>query len=337
VLAGWQLLTYNPTMSENENTFNDSPDLMLAQLESLDKTFTDPFIKRVLDLGREYNKLFEETMPTPEEVAETISELDEEWGGIYNSSIRFTGMVTTKSFGSADEKSQVFLDGAEVISRGFCVELDGREDVATFKVKHYLEVQCSDVYGVEFDSDDQRSVYASGDIDNSLIEFSTASMEHATAWLTDTCPELIDEIDSRILNGKGGEDEALLSLRHLDFNQYLDLRDEFTRNCINVYIHNTLQMDDEAPYSATLNGYALLPESNMLAYLTAEDSTLMYVHSVQLHPSFTYDNHDTRWVLSAYTAILPEDRTASLQVLIMPVDTIKSLQSIRSAYYNTNS
>lgn len=148
---------------------------------------------------------------------------------------------------------------------------------------------------------------ATGDIDSSLIELDSASPERAKAWLSVSCPQLIEEIDYRALNGSGGEGDALLSLRGLDFNEYVDL-----------------------------NGYARKPEDLSHLYNLKADASLIYISGIAMQPSYNLNDTDTGWSLSAFVSVLEENRTDESQHYILPVETIQELQSIRSAFYAAN-
>jgi len=337
MLAVLLWVKYNPTMFENENSFVELPNESSKNLSDLDAAFTDPFVERALETARTYNKIFKESTPTLEEVRAIIDELDTAWGNIKDSQVHFTGSVKVGDPEEEGETKQVFLDGARVISNGFCVDRGDSAAGEPYKVKHHLHVQFEDAYGTASNGETPSLVAATGDINSSLIELDTASSERAKAWLTVSCPELIEEIDYRALNGSGDECDALLSLKGLDFNKYTDLSDLFTRNCLNVYLQSIIEVDTFAPYSANLNGYARMAKDLDTLYNLRIDSALLYVSYIGMQPSYTLDENDNGWALSAFTTILGVARTDESQHYVVPVDTIQNLQSIRTAYYTANS
>jgi len=327
---------YNPTMFENENNSTNLFNETSNKLTELDAAFTDPFVEGVLETGRTYNKIFQEATPSAEEASLIIDELDTEWGNIRNSEIHYTGMIKVADLHNEGEVQQVFLDGARVVSNGFCIERGDIESGEPYKVRHHLIVKFSDAYGI--DSDDQKDMItrATGDIDSSLIELDSASSERAKAWLTLSCPELIEEVDFRVLNATGDESGALLSLQGLDFNRYADLNDLFTRNCLNVYLQDIIEIDTTAPYSANINGYARMAEDQDTLYHLKVDTALVDMSTIGMQQSFNLNEGDTDWSLSAFISILGTSRNDAAQNYILPVDSIQTMQSIRTAYYEEN-
>lgn len=83
-------------MSENLNNFVNFSNESSKDLSDLDAAFTDPFVERVLEMGRTYNKIFEEASPTYEESKSVIEELDMEWGNIKGTLIQYTGNVRVR-------------------------------------------------------------------------------------------------------------------------------------------------------------------------------------------------------------------------------------------------
>lgn len=337
MLAVLLQVKYNPAMFENENNFVHLSNESSKNLSDLDAAFTDPFVKRVLEMGRTYNKIFEESAPTSEEAAAIVRELDAEWGNIKGTLIQYTGNVKVKELGDDEEIKQIFLDGARVVSNGFCVEHNDTPFGEVYKVKHHLLVKFEDAYGTDADDEKANLTGATGDIYSSSIELDSASPERAKAWLSLSCPDLIEEIDYRVLNGLGDEGDALLSLKGLDFNKYTDLNDLFTRNCVNVYLQSIIEIDTSAPYTAKLNGYVRKSENLDILYNLKADATLVYISTVGMQPAYNLDESDAGWSLSAFISILGVTRTDESEHYVIPIETVQELQSIRSAYYTANS
>lgn len=324
-------------MFDNENDFVNLSNESSKNLNDLDAAFTDPFIARVLEMGRTYNKIFQETPPSPEDIASSVEDLDDEWGNIKGALIQYTGNVEVRDLEDDKKTKQVFLDGAQVVSNGFHVKFEDTLLGNTYTVRHHLLVNFKDAFGIDSEESQGKFAGASGDIDSSLIELESASAERAKAWLSASCPELIEEIDFRALNNaSGGEDEALLSLRGLDFNRYTDLNDTFTRNCLEIYLQSILELDTAAPYAAKLDGCARSAEDSTTLYTLKAGAVLVRIGAIGMQPSFNMDESDTDWSLSAYISILGVDRTHEPHYYVIPVESIQELQSIRTAYYTLN-
>lgn len=339
MLAANSAVEYNPTMNENEGSAQSRIQEESLEIFNIESALTDPFVERVLDQARTYNKIFEENTPTKEEQAEIIHELDTAWGTIKGSQIGFSGVVTTLN--TEKEKQQIFLDGVDLVSNGFCVITEpryvGGEYVGDLSVvKHHLYVPLIIAHGIEADEEGNTHAAATAEIDNSIIELDTASAERALAWLTTSCPDLIDEIDARILNGKGGEDDAMLSLRGLDFNEYADLSDVFTRNCLDVYLNEIIQVDNQAPYDTKLDGFIRKNDEESILYSVSADRALIYASRISMQHKFDNENDENKWVPAINIAILPTERGEEIEQFVAPFDTFKEMKSLRSAYYQVD-
>lgn len=136
-------------MLENENHSADLFDEPSKDLGDLDAAFTDPFVERVLEMGRTYNIIFKETAPSLEEITSIIEELDSEWGNIKGTLIHYTGKVNVRSLENENETNEVFLDGAQVVSNGFYIDYKDSPSGDIYKVQHHLFVNFNDAYGID--------------------------------------------------------------------------------------------------------------------------------------------------------------------------------------------
>jgi hypothetical protein len=340
MLASHNSGAYNPTMSDNENSFSSVSNEDINRLFEIDAAFTDPFLERVLNMARSYNKTFQETTPTPEEKVIIESKLDENLGNIFNSFFHFTGMVTCRDLENEELTTQAFLSGAKVKSDGFIITpesqyVGGEYMGEVYTVKHHLFARYHDVYGDDSEETENTIVYVMGDIDASSIELDTASLEHATAWLSNSYPDVLNEIKQRMFNDTDDEGEAYLALKGIDFNA-IDMNDTFTRNCVNVYLQSTIEIDDTAPYYAELDGLARPYDDESVLCKLSDGSVLLYMNSIVMLPAFTLDKEDASWVLSAHISVLPTERTEDMTQFVVPIDTIQSLKSVRRTFYNTD-
>lgn len=327
-------------MLEHEGSF--SRESNSDQLNLLEKALTDPFIERVLQMGRTYNEIFKETGPTEEERHQIIDELDREWGGAYGLPVKLTGYVSVPMKDSEGVQS-VFLDSRDVISNGFTIMPEpiivGGEEIGYFaKVKHHLYAKASDVWGNEdldgLDPDTHLGVTA--DIEKSIIEAPIASPDRARAWLAVSCPELMEEVDTRVLNSEGYDGSALLALKKLDINQLADLSDEFTRSCFDIYLNSILELDTITPYALDIDGFGRSAdgEDEGQEYIITSQRTLAHIPSVTLQPAFSNsEGDDGAWALAMNTALIPVDKKENLPRFVISVEALRSIASIRDLYY----
>ncbi len=335
MLAALRVATYNPSMLDNEDSTMHSQEGTPGELHDLEFMFTDPFVERVIAMASTYNTMFEESTPSSDEVMSALNDLSNEWGNLKGSHIKYTGFVQVKSFEDEDTMDRIFLDEIEVISEGFCAVKESTPQGYVQKIKHLLRVDIKDIH--DFESyKGSTQMHAIGDVENAMLRIESASLDHAAKWLSLAYPDLINEIDSRVYNGTGYEDDALLSLRNIDFNSLADINDAYTRTCIQIYINNIVDIDKTAPYATSLEGYARLDRGESITHTIKSDKNLVHIHDINFQPSFYDENDDTQWSLSAFVAILPKDRTEDIQKVVVPVETIQSLISIRRTFYSSN-
>ena len=320
-------------MSENENFFTTHEYEPTNELSRLNALFTDPYAERTLATARDYNELFVDAEPTREELAATIAELDSEWGILKGAHMKYTGKVLVKSPEDENDVRTIFVDGIDVISNGFYIIREDINLAEVFRVKHHLFANVKDILEDFKGKDDDRRVVAIGDIDNALLELEVASPERAKAWLEISYPNLIEELDYRILNGSGDEGEALLSLRGFDFNKYIDLSDTFTRNCVDMYLNSIIEIDTEVPYSVKVNGFMREVGDNETLYKINIDSALVIVNGLSMQPAYDLDETKNDWQFAASLSVIPGNRAIKPSLYTMPVNSLQTLDSIRSAYY----
>jgi len=330
-------------MSEKENYLPSNSFEVQTELSDLESAFTDPFVERVLEMGRTYNKIFADTDPSNEEVSSIIAELDDEWGSIIKSNMRYTGNVDVSLLDGTRELKNVFFDGTEVVTDGFTVDrvkqyVDGEEINTRYEVKHLLLVPVTTVYGDDAEVEGVQYAAAKGDITNSHLELESASPEHARAWLTLACPELIDELDELVFNSEGGDDEAILSLATIDLNRFTQLEDKFLRHCVEIYLTSIIEIDITAPYSASLFGRMYKTDEEQNSYLVDADRVLVYISHFNIVPYKDIEGGDSqKWMLTVPLGIVSEAVSPHFDTYVAPISTITQLQSIRRNYYAENS
>src|SRR5690606_21525221 len=175
------------------------------------------------------------------------------------------------------------------------------------RVQHHMYALPQDVYGNENREHYNESllVAITGDVEDGFIRFDGASPEHARAWLSHSCPELMSEIDVLLLNGDGQESTALLALKELNFNSLADMSDEFTRMCVDIYLNQILEMDKTVPYSLSIDGPGRTNDEvsrGVLATISAE-RVLAYAPEVALQPAFRKE-YSPEWELGVHLGVL---------------------------------
>jgi hypothetical protein len=326
-------------MSEKENQFSSASYEMQSELSDLESAFTDPFVEHVLELGRTYNKIFLESAPTDEEIGHIVEELDAEWGTIIKSKIRYTGNVDVALLNGKEERKNIFFDGTEVTTNGFIIDVvrryeNGEEVDPLYVVKHHLLVPIATVYGDDIEVEGVQYAVAKGDITNSLLELDSASPEHARAWLSLACPELIDEIDGLVLNAEEGDEQALLSLAEIDLSKYSQLEDDFLNRCVEIYLSTIIEIDLSVPYSASLDGYMYKADESHNLYSVTSGNILVNLRpfSIVTHKGLN-EGDEHKKIITVPLSIIHDSVSEPEDSYVVPIATIKNLQSIRKSYY----
>ena len=327
-------------MSENENDSSNSYG-SFKDLDKLEAALTEPLVEKVLTKARAYNSIFKEAQPTDEERQQITGELDTDWDIMLNSKMYYTGYITVPKEDEAGEVQRVFLDGKEVLSNGFIVSTtpqykDGEHVGEMSAVEYYMYVKREDAYGKVPQEGEKTHTPAQGDIDESTVEFTIASPERAIAWLEASCPDLLADIEERLFNSTESEFDPVLSLTSLDFGKHAALNDEFTRNCVETYLKQMIEIDMAVPYSVRLYGLARLATDESKIQMLDVEKALVHLHSIAIRKGITATEANPQWTLSAYLTPVSEDIKSGSSIFIVPISTMTSLQSMRKSFYGTS-
>ena len=314
-----------------------SPEMSVfgSEFEMLESTMTDPYIESVLTLARQYNDILKNTTPTAEEKEAIINELDSEWGSALHMPMKITGHISARDGEDVIEKA--YYEDLDVISNGFCITedqilIDDEVVAVNYVVKHHFLVPGNRIAGLNSDSED--FVGATGEVDDVILELPTASMERATAWLTENYPEVIQDIDERILNAEGTEADSILALRGFELSPALAADTDFARNCVIVYISQSLQLDQYVPYSVNLSGKVHLHnDDGTMSRATIKTGSSLAVFRGITMTKYNEEENDN-YEIFVIMNLITEDRTAGATNLNVPLDTIHKAMSIRAAFYD---
>lgn len=304
----------------------------------------EPYVESVLKSIRGVNESLKDGQVTRQEAAEYASLYDMEWAnlGLMNELMNITGMATYyQEFHAEDGGMSLVLkeDGynpvfmAEdkpMLSKGFIVEeLNG---VAAIKL---LGV-CPPSEDTSFE---QVPVTMNFGVDLSLVDVdfpNIMSAERARAWLQEFYPDLINEIDERLLNHDGDSATSILALRGLDLTPLDASGDMIMRSCqaLHHYLNSVIEPDSVLPYAVSCEGYVAFPEPDgetSFMYLKNK-CDLMNLEQISLY-QFPGDDNELkiRIVLVGQTAGEDEGKYADV---VVGVDSITDMHTVWSLYYN---
>lgn len=202
------------------------------------------------------------------------------------------------------------------------------------EVKHLVYVSLPILYPDQEFDDEQKKTYASATsgIEQSVIEIRAVSPERAQAWLEVTYPELLEEIESRILSDQPGYEDPLTSLHGLRLDTLADISDDVTRWSIESYLNHVLSFDRELPYTIDLHG-PLIPasEDDDQIYTVRNSRSLAKIDQVKVLPNPILD--EDVWGVAVHIQLYGPDHQGEVSSWLAPVDTLRSVVSMRRIYY----
>lgn len=308
-----------------------------ASIAELDAALYDPIVKSAVDNARLYNQLLAEQSLDKDGLIAIINELDYALSPLIKCPVGLYGNVEV--IDTEGDKTRKYVEDNQAIFNGFTIDpipvyADGELVDTRNVIKFHLYISITDE-NIE-DAGEATHIGAVAELDAVNLEFSNAvSYERSKAWLKSYCPEIIDEIDARIMNTDGTEADAVMSLRGFK----LDLDDvdnkELALSCISVYLSDSIQIDTQVAYSCNMNGNVFLYDGDdysELAYIKTE-SRLGLASDIRVIGFRSDDNPSPTYLVGVEMQIVHPDRNQATIHCVVPIDTFKSFVSLRSTYY----
>ena len=295
-------------------------------LDMLENSMDDPKLERVLKKAREINDVMSVLPATHSELKSIISELDGDWAPWMHTYMRASGTISAKING---EDVRVPLDGQDVYSRGFDIAYDVVDSVNIPKVVHIVKLP-----KIVFtkDTSDKDVIDAIAGIDEIVLETDNASTERAIAWIEISQPELVKEIDDLLMQSRNVE-QSIESLAKLKLDSYSILHENFTRNCLDTYLNSLVLVDKAAPYDLNIDGLiATTDDSGDMVSEKRTTRTLAYLGDLQTMIFRAKDGTD-EWRIGVSAAIIPSDQNTESESVIVPLESMSYIRSLRSSYY----
>lgn len=246
---------------------NREPDLLtILDSKLLQEALTEPRVSLALAEARALDELLATSNLSEEDVAHLIADLDRVWAPFHKQVMQVTGDVTVYNNCSSRQKGYVIDKskdggqsyhrsecGEEMLSHGFVAEYD---ESGRYRVK--LITECTRAL-VTNDGPANVKQTIGVDIYNVQIDFTEQqSFERAHKWLETFAPDIIEEIDSKILNGNvRSVADAILALRDIDLSAMLNYHGDDSLElgrCIKTYLEILLDPDLAVPYVIGFDG-----------------------------------------------------------------------------------
>lgn len=330
------------------------------ELALLERTVQDPYIEKAHAMALSYNEILAyQGKVSMDEAASIESDLDTYWRALLEERLKVTGAVfvpqDAETDDEADDGPRHLVDGVAMLSRGFSVMgvVTGGEEEGYFienpRIRHAFRVGRGALDATLTGKMAKKKVFAYADVDEVHIETDGVSSERAAAWLESTYPHFFEEINTRVFNSSGDEGGALLSLKGLEFVERsvgedgsekvenLPIDDDFTRDCIQTYIQDVIDLDNLIHYSVGMNGPFKIKYGN-----GADDAAKLDAITDQGMLAYAYgpyidceigENAPDRWSIITEFAVAPPQKNEQPIVIRASVDSVKSMMSIRAAYY----
>ncbi len=300
--------------------------------ELIEHSLVDPHMQRIIDKAKGVNEMLQ-IFPLDEEGRKKLTnDLDSDWKFYNHSHMIISG---NGIYQSPEGPIEIVFDDLPSRSNGFFVrELKNTLDPSLSNAEVIFDFLVNPQNVADQKPDEHLRELFVG-LDDVHIETPVASTERAIAWLELAYPDFVDEVDRRIVN-TASESEALLSLRSLDVDAFVDAKDPFARNCVNRYVSSLVQLDYTAPYGTYVSGKVAVETDPGVEKLVRKEpqKVLTYLAQLGLKNFASSSSNTNRWGLAVYATVLPMDRRGSTEVWGIPLATIRGLWSVRSSFYN---
>ena len=311
--------------------------------ENTSKALSDPVVEAGLQQAREINVALRNGTLTRQEAAEYMRIFDQEWYDrglmgeemIVNGATRFYQEFHVEDEGSTlmlhegGYNPQFIAEDKPMISKGFIIEQ--HDGVAALKLLGVCPAAPGDSQGNVSD--------LTFGIDLSMVNVdfpALISYERAQAWLEEFYPDLIAEIDERLLTHDGDSATSIISLKGIDLSAVDESGDAMLRTCqaLHRYVNHIINPDQALPYAVSCNGYVGFPTDNgAFSYLLLEsERDLMQLRAVTVQ-QFPTDTGELRLQFAVAGEVGGQEE-GSLSPAVVSVESMTALYSIWSVYYD---
>lgn len=263
------------------NEINNQPG-MFESRNVIDSVADPAFYNGVKAAGEEWRVRYNSGL-SEVELRDLIGRLNtKHFGPYFNEPVRVTGLVEEIDHHRNNRCSKTIAgisltaENLNCHAGGFVAHLDEYGD---YSLRFLLALQTTD-------EDGKRGKTAlSAPLDTLVTSDMVFSEERVEAVLETYIPELITEIDDRVLNKSSTFCEALSNLKNLDLSELEDVRngDEenytLVKNCFINYLNRIMDIDNGMPYIVSYHGSIVFPHRESI--VVEEDTTLFIdIHRV---------------------------------------------------------
>jgi hypothetical protein len=149
-----------------------------------------------------------------------------------------------------------------------------------------------------------------------------------------SCPELLEEIDTAVMNNDGSEEDSLRALSSIDFNDHRQIEDATIRDFLLIYLEEIMEIDVSAPYKAHINGRVYSGIDPNILYEVEDVKALVYFQQIVITKYNDIETNSDNWTLLLPTGLIPESSVDPVTPLLVPISSLVQLESIRRTHYS---
>lgn len=320
----------------HQGVFNTSMDSMSENeaklLQDLEALSVDPLVAQAYERAKEYEELINEVGGlTEDDKKGFVGDLDKQWA-FTGAPLTITGYVTFADRATGELKRE-FYEDLVVSSNGFCIVDDHIHMGGERLAERYRVALCV------LRTSDEGKTYDVGAvrIEEANIEYPAESPEMTERRLRYFHPEVMEELDTRILNCDN-EDDAINALR--GFELTVDPTDEANMqlaNDIKSYLSRTLELDTALPYDIAVVGDVYIPLEdgrNLRAAMPEVGEFFATVTTIGLAPDLARSTNEVAVLMPCILANLHQsDRSKAPYQLLVPLTSLKDFKSVRRQKY----
>lgn len=321
-----------------------------TDLKNFEAVLLDPVFKKGFDLIDQYNQILVDQSVTYKELVVIIQEIDAVWHELIGRPVSFTGMAsfTPESYTNVMQVEKNYYEQMDMIFGGVSVfkEDDSPrsydDNTVLSQVKFQIKLQRE---GIHTESYDVLTMVGAADTSDiiSIENDYGMSYERAQAILEYYYPDLIDDIDTILLNSENlSESELVKKIATLRVNvsaindggkkeANIQTKTKITL-ALDIYTQSIFDFDKESTHGALVNGLIYIKNQDDKFEIFFVENKLLLSSLCLVWEDAPEDDVHT---LSPHIRgiLMHADRYEESDLALIPLSTIKNIASARSSFF----
>ncbi len=305
---------------------------------NLEAIILDPEIQRVFDLISEYNQLLQSQPISKEEFETIVREVDVGWAHLIGHEAVFTGRAMFPL--EHETPIESYYESQGVKFNGVIAQILPTDE-SSEQEEYFCQLKLSLFTEVITKQAERLVMHGTADVSD-VVELEVSghmSVERARRLLECYYPDIIDDIDVAVCNSIT-PDAASIVMNLKDHDWSLgSLQDAIdgteiarVKRAFEVYMGNLFKFDSVVGYAIVIEGATWLKKGNnyigasVSAKAIATDTSLQLEDGPEDESALTMRPH-------LCAKLHSEDEEIGALGVLVPVDSLKSIESIRSRYF----